>query len=1271
MNIRRWLSGVACLVGAALALSSACINQPPVTEVPDPVAGQPVPPVRAAFTVFLSSERPRVIRDDANEGAVALTAQSSLPATYEWSVDAPAGLLQVQVPAEDEVATSSVLRVLRVLRDPGFAGTMVTVTVTATEVVEGAEAARESTSQVVLEIVRPRGSLTVTSSSLSGSTVTPGARVSLRARISGGRQFPVPVDTPACTGTGTTSPPNDGLPYNVTWTVTGLGGGTLEVACLRDDDGETIADATYRAPIAVGNLVFTVQASDASGNRVSNSIPVVVSSAETLAFVQASAERSTVEPGRSVNLSAIGRGGTPPYSITFSINTAVVNGSIGAAGLMTEVNGDTESVTCPSRGFDEACEVVYSASATNDGSDLVTVSLEDAVGATASTTIPLIIASRNPLRLTATSTNATVEPGGGTNIVASPTGGTPPYRVCFTVSGPTTGTLAPGQAGCGAASENCTCNLGSLNSTTAIQATRAYTAAIAEGSDIVSVRVTDAVGAEATAIVPLVIRTQAVLSLSAFAGDAALDPGGTTTITATATGGKPPYRYSFTKKDNVVRASAVPPVDDTDLSTIGGIPAVAVPFESGLEGGAFDVTYQGHGQNWFTANSQLNLLNVTDVITVTVVDSVQQSRTTSFTILVGTLSSFDVLLRIAPSQIAPGQDADIFADIRGGSVPIEVRQPQLVNVGLGGSVTAMCPAVCGGVFPCSLGSADLNLCPPLNEDFVVTYTAPMDQIGEQQILLEFVDNANLSVLRVANVPVLSGPLTVVGTITNPVSGEVAPNGIVTIEAVVSGGAGAQRVEIEALGLGGGTFVPGDCGTATKACLTTPPYAFTYTAPRSEGDVLFRITATGVVPGTAVDFVPLRVRSAVPLAVSASLNLATIVPLGSTTLTATVTGGTPDYTVVVTNLGPLGGSIPLNGSVQAGPGAGPQFMFDYDAPNTPGTAQFRVDATDDTGAMQTTFALLTVQPATNLIVTLVANETTVNTTMTTMLTATATGGTPPYTYEFSIDPPPGTGEGLSGQAPPNPTTGASTITYTAPTDPKIAVVRVAVMDAANNQASDNQVIQVIFDPLTVTVDYTTQSGTSANSPTEAFVFGNEAVNLMATTSGGVGTKTFQWSVNPTNSGTFSSATIANPTWTSPAFVPAGGNNDYVLSVRVSDSPAQGQQQTVFSSDLTIHVLQTLSGNLTVSASPTVNSPVTVTANITGGLPPYNFAWTVTGPPPGNVDQTDTDMVDETFTFTPTTATNPANPNDRYRANLVVTDAAGNVFTPTELPFNVAP
>ncbi len=1279
MNIRRWLSGAACGCAAVLVISSACINQPPVTEVPDPAAGQPVPPVRPAFTVFMSSERPRVIRDDANEGSVSLTAQSSLPATYAWSLDAPAGLLQVQFPAEDAVGTTSILRVLRVLRDPGFTGTTVAVTVIATEVVEGEETPRESTSQVVLEIVRPRGSLTVTSSSLSGSTVTPGARVSLRARISGGRQFPVPADTPACTGTGATSPPNDGLPYNVTWTATGLTGGTLEVACLRDDDGETIADASFRAPIAVGNIVFTVQASDASGNRVSNAIPVVVSSAETLAFVQASAESSTVEPGRSVNLSAIGRGGTPPYSITFSINTAVVNGSISAAGLTTEVSGDTETVTCPSRDFDESCDVVYSASAMDDGSDLVTVSLEDAVGATASTTIPLIIASRNPLRLTATSTNATVEPGGGTNIVASPTGGTPPYRVCFAASGPTTGTLAPGQAGCGAASENCTCNLGSLNSTTAVQATRAYTAAIAEGSDIVSVRVTDAVGAEASAIVPLVIRTQEILNLSAIPADATLSASETTQITATATGGKPPYSFTVTKQDSTdvfacdvagtpcdpannnadcpVGETCVDVTDDTEISMFLG-PVTNV--STGPQGLPFTVNYQGHGAGWFLSNNQLN---VTEVITVTVRDAVGQQRTTSFTIFVGTLSSFDVLLVVSPSLVQPGGTSSITANFLPDSPtnpPYQVVDATLQNATLGGALVPICPAACLA-FPCTVTAADLDGCIG-NSDFEAQYTAPGGATGDQQIKFTFRDGINQTSLKVVNVSVVSAPLRVTASAVPP---SLAPRGVTTITANVSGGAGPYSVTIDDLGLQGGMF--------DQQVDNTAPFQFVYTAPAAEGDVLFQITATDVTLSTSVDtFVPVSVRSAQPLAVSASLSPATILPQGNTTLTATVAGGTPDYTVVVTNLGPLGGSIPVNGSVQAGPGAGPQFTFPYTAPNTNGTAQFRVDATDDTGATQTTFVLLTVQPATNMIVTLVADDTTLNTTApnnTTLLTATASGGTPPYTYAFSIDPPLGTGEMLSGQAPPNPTAGASSITYTAPTSPKNAVVRVTVMDAANNQASENLGIQVTASPLTVSVAFTTMSGTNANStvpPLVAFVFGNEDIDLVATAMGGVGGKTFQWTVNPSNSGTFSNSTVANPTWTSPAF--SGGNNDYLLTVRVSDSPGpgQGQQQTVFQ-DLTVHVLEDLAGMLAASASPMVGNPVTVTATITGGLQPYvTFAWVVTGPPPGNTVQVDTDgdTNDDTFVFTPTD-------NGQHRANLMVTDTAGNVLTLAELMFNVAP
>ena len=107
---------------------------------------------------------------------------------------------------------------------------------------------------------------------------------------------------------------------------------------------------------------------------------------------------------------------------------------------------------------------------------------------------------------------------------------------------------------------------------------RTYTAAVGEGSDIINVRVIDAVGAEASAIVPLVIRPAEVLSLTAFASDTTLDPGGMTEITASATGGVPPYLYEVTKQDSLGTPANDPNLSQfTSPSTGTAVFAAAIP----------------------------------------------------------------------------------------------------------------------------------------------------------------------------------------------------------------------------------------------------------------------------------------------------------------------------------------------------------------------------------------------------------------------------------------------------------------------------------------------------------------------------------------------------------------------------------------------------------------------------------------------------------------------------------------------------------------------
>ncbi len=550
------LRGIACVALAALTLFGpfACDQTfTPATEVPDDLEA----PGRVApetFVAFLSSNRSRLIRDDANEGSAALTVVASDSATFEWTVNAPEGLLDVSEP-DPGPGTTSVLTINRVLADPGASNTTVNVQVIATSESDGEQRIRS----INLTIVRPQGALTTSISSLAGNRVDPGAAVILEARVIGGRPFPAgdaelpacstvpqePGATLECEQTGSQVPPNDDAPYQINWSADGLDGGQNLVVCsLCSDDGETISRALYTAPSDVtGNIVFTVRATDASGNRVNASLPLVVNSAKSLTITRASAQSLQVSPGSSVELTAEATGGEAPYTINFSIDPQTRGGAIRP--IDGEPTDDESRAGCNGVDDGQPCVVSYHAAEGRVGSDLVVVEVLDSVGARTQTTISLLVTSEEELRVVAASENLTVTPGEETNIEAVITGGTPPYTACFD-SQDFGGSDDPVQGGDGNCEEidgvgHCSCNLTPRQERDPVSVIRLYDAPLSVTNDTILVRVRDAVGATASAVVPVRIAPDQALSIVVASRNSSLVPGGSTELVTTVRGGTPPY----------------------------------------------------------------------------------------------------------------------------------------------------------------------------------------------------------------------------------------------------------------------------------------------------------------------------------------------------------------------------------------------------------------------------------------------------------------------------------------------------------------------------------------------------------------------------------------------------------------------------------------------------------------------------------------------------------------------------------------------------------
>jgi len=599
MSFRNGITvGVSVLVAGAF-LGTACV--PPVAPTSDvpgqcvgdncaPVAGQPQP----GTAVFVSAIRSRLIRDDAEQGRTTLTAQASGDFTFAWCLDVPAdrnnppetcdpnspeavraaALLAFDV--NSDAAAQGTLEISGIKSDPGADGTIVRVQVSAVDA-DGIdnELGTEDDNLVLgtddrlLLVVRPGASLAATTTSANGnSTVPPGELLVVTSTLSGGIPFPGADSVPTCetavacdlTGTGDTNrtirPDNDGVPYFVTWEVEGLadlsGHGFVSACDLCvNDAGATVSTVVYRAPIGTGGVGLKVTGTDSTGIRVSTSFQATVSSAVPLSLADASADRVNVSPADSTRLRATGRGGQPPYDVSFAL--------IGESPL-----GSLTGTGCTSLEAGAACEsVTYSAPTNRAGGVLVQVELTDDVGANVSATISLTVASELNLDVTLASDFTNIRPSATAPITSSIIGGTPPYTVCYSV---TTGSIGAGGSGCdsitigNATFSNCKCGLGSVGTfgLVLVEDERVFTAPGAKATVPIKVAVRDALGAIASETLTMEVESagnpgtppppvdNGPVAISVSVADPNICPGDTTTVTATASGGTGINTFTFT-----------------------------------------------------------------------------------------------------------------------------------------------------------------------------------------------------------------------------------------------------------------------------------------------------------------------------------------------------------------------------------------------------------------------------------------------------------------------------------------------------------------------------------------------------------------------------------------------------------------------------------------------------------------------------------------------------------------------------------------------------
>jgi hypothetical protein len=213
----------------------------------------------------------------------------------------------------------------------------------------------------------------------------------------------------------------------------------------------------------------------------------------------------------------------------------------------------------------------------------------------------------------------------------------------------------------------------------------------------------------------------------------------------------------------------------------------------------------------------------------------------------------------------------------------------------------------------------------------------------------------------------------------------------------------------------------------------------------------------------------------------------------------------------------------------------------------------------------------------LNVTIAPNQVRMNVNQSQTFTASASGGRPPYTYQWY----------KNGTAVPGAT--SSTWTFT-PTQTGHYNVYVNVTDNLNNQAQSNIVTDIIvYNQPSVSI-----------SPTSANIVLGGSQQFNSTVTGGTPPNSYQWVLNGTAvSGATSSTWVFTPAQT-------GHFNVYV---NVTDSLSNKAQSNIVTNILVYSPLS-VAINPT-SANITLGGSQTFTSALSGGVPPTSYQWYLNG------------------------------------------------------------
>ncbi|MFN7116933.1 MAG: putative Ig domain-containing protein [Saprospiraceae bacterium] len=398
---------------------------------------------------------------------------------------------------------------------------------------------------------------------------------------------------------------------------------------------------------------------------------------------------------------------------------------------------------------------------------------------------------------------------------------------------------------------------------------------------------------------------------------------------------------------------------------------------------------------------------------------------------------------------------------------------------------------------------------------------------------------------------------------------------------------------------------------------TPPFTYNWNQNLGSGQnktvrptqtTTYIVTVSDGAGCTGMDTITIRVNPRPDVTINADQD--TICAGELLTLTASATGGDSPYT--------------FNWNQGLGSGA-------TQTTRPTQTTTYQVIVNDENSCSDTTQIRIVVNP--KLAVQLTANRTTICAGDTTMLMAAASGGTAPYTFNWSAG-------GLSGQNPTvNPT---ATTTYTVTVTDRngcsdtasitINVTQGLEVEIAANDATlcpgESAELSVNVGNGTRPYTYRWNQGLPADSTQTVMPMQTTTYSVTVTDANGCsGTDDLIITVNPVPSveATASDTTICAGTSTNLSATASGGTGPYTFTWNPGN--LSGQNQTVNPNDTTIYTVVVTDANgcmnsdqitIFVTPQPRVSigasdmticagDSTTLTATANGGLPPYTFNW----------------------------------------------------------------